>query len=94
MYKTKKQTVDVPNSNSLSCCNSSLLECTPEFVGSNHGGDIYLSGGGGVKSLHIGDPDVQMPDIQGTSFHKCYSGKKLITYKPTFDLAFPVLAHV
>ncbi len=39
--------VDVPKSNSISCCNSSLLECSPdvqEIVGSNHKQDMYVSG--------------------------------------------------
>ncbi len=34
----QKKTVDVQNSNSISCCNISLLECSPavqEVVGSN-----------------------------------------------------------
>jgi hypothetical protein len=38
--------LEVPNGNRISCCNSSLLECSPavqEVVGSNHGLNMSVS---------------------------------------------------
>ncbi len=46
LYNIKGNIVEVPDSHSISCCNSSLLECSPmvqEVAGLSHGRDMSVS---------------------------------------------------
>jgi hypothetical protein len=57
VFQNNNCSVEVPNSNSRSCSNSSLLECPPapsrEMLVSGWRMEMTL-----VKSLHSGDPDM------------------------------------
>ena len=73
--------LDVPNDNIISCCNSSLLECSPavqEVVGSNPGRDMSVSGAPIKNGDDLGlsivvtpmwfkGADLQVSDSQGAS---------------------------